>query len=186
MDELGAEELIVACPQCQEVLDERFPDVRISSVWELLAETWDPIHRYDTLRLAVHDPCRSRRNPEVHAAIRTLVRTCGVDVVETEFSHERTRCCGAGGKIESVDPELYHKVASRAAGEADLPMVTYCTGCRGALRDAGRQTLHILDLLMSPDPEKEVLDPEPGIVMRLVNRSRSKWMIRRLAPPMGE
>jgi NADPH-dependent glutamate synthase beta subunit-like oxidoreductase len=186
MDELGAEELIVACPQCQEVLDERFPDVRISSVWELLAETWDPIQRYDTLRLAVHDPCRSRRNPEVHAAIRTLVRTCGIDIVETEFSHERTRCCGAGGKIESVDPELYRKVASRAAGEANLPMVTYCTGCRGALRDAGRQTLHILDLLMSPDPEGKVLDPEPGIVMRLVNRSRSKWMIRRLPPPMGE
>ena len=56
--------------------------------------------------LAVHDPCRSRNDPEVHAAIRTLVRTCGAEVVETEYSHERTRCCGSGGKIENIDPEL--------------------------------------------------------------------------------
>lgn len=186
MDNLGAEELIAVCPQCQEILRAQFPDAHVSSAWEVLAETWDPTQRFDELRLAVHDPCRSRNDPEAHAAIRTLVRTSGVEVVETEYSHERTRCCGSGGKIQSIDPELYAKVAGRASGQTDLPMVTYCTGCRGALRDAGRETIHILDLLMTPNPVDRALEPEPGILMRLINRLRSKWAIRRMVPPAPE
>jgi Fe-S oxidoreductase len=182
MGELGAEELIVACPQCQETLGERCPDIRVSSVWEILAETWDPTRRFDRLRVTIHDPCRSRHNPEVHAAIRTLVRTCGVEVVETDYSHERTRCCGAGGKIEHIDPELYSQIAARASEQGELPMVTYCTGCRGALRDAGRDTIHVLDLLMTDDPVGGALDPEPGSGKRLANRLRSKWAIRRMVP----
>lgn len=186
MDDLGAEELIVACPQCQEILRRDFFEVRVSSVWEVLAETWDPTRRYDDLQLAVHDPCRSRHDPEVHAAIRTLVRTCGAEVVETEYSHERTRCCGSGGKIENIDPELYARIAGRASDQSDLPMVTYCIGCRGALRDAGRETIHVLDLLMNADPVGRALDPEPGILMRLFNRLRSKWGILRVTPPAPE
>jgi Fe-S oxidoreductase len=155
-------------------------------VWEVLAETWDPRHRFDQLRLAVHDPCRSRNDPEVHAAIRTLVRTCGAEVVETEASHERTRCCGAGGKIDNVDPELYSRIAARASSETELPMVTYCSGCRTALRDAGRETMHVLDLLLNPDPVSGALDHDPGIVRRLTNRLRSKRALRRLLPSAGE
>jgi len=186
MNELGAEELIAVCPQCQTLLREQFPEVRVSSVWEVLAETWDPTQRFDELQLAVHDPCRSRNDPEVHAAIRTLVRTSGAEVVETDYSHERTRCCGSGGKIENIDPELYALIAARASGQTELPMVTYCSGCRSALRDDGRETLHILDLLMTPNPVDRALEPEPGIVMRLANRLRSKWAIRRMVPPAPE
>jgi hypothetical protein len=65
-------------------------------------------------------------------------------------------------------------------------MVTYCTGCRSALRDAGRDTIHILDLLMDREPLGAALDPEPGIVVRLANRLRSKMSIRRVPPPVGE
>ena len=186
MGDLGAEELIVACPQCQETLREHFPEIMVSSVWEVLAESWDPTQRYDDLRLAVHDPCRSRHDPEVHAAIRTLVRTCGAEVVEADFSHERTRCCGSGGKIEAVDPELFARIAERASAESELPMVTYCVGCRTALREAGRETIHVLDLLMTRDPVNRALEPEAGVLMRLVNRLRSKWAIRRMDPPAPE
>ncbi|MEE4272802.1 MAG: heterodisulfide reductase-related iron-sulfur binding cluster [Thermoanaerobaculales bacterium] len=185
MEELGADELLVACPRCQQTLSEHFPEVRVSSVWEVLAETWDPSRRFDELRFAVHDPCRSRHRPEVHAAIRTIVRTCGAEVVETDASHERTRCCGAGGKIDSVDPELYARIAGRASEQTELPMVTYCSGCQNALRDAGRDTIHVLDLLMKEKPLDGALDREPGIVRRLANRLRAKWAIRRLPPPSG-
>ena len=106
----------------------------------------------------------------------------GAEVVETDASHERTRCCGAGGRIDNVDPELFDKISARAAAETDLPMVTYCTGCRSALRDAGRETIHVLDLLMTDNPIGGALTPDPGVVARLANRLRSKWAIRRLQP----
>jgi Fe-S oxidoreductase len=186
METLDADELLVACPQCQATLRDNFPDLQVSSVWELLAETWDPTHRLEGLQLAVHDPCRSRHDPEVHAAIRTLVRTCGAEVIETEYSHERTRCCGFGGKVELVDPGLFARIAGRAAGESDLPMLTYCTGCRGALRGAGADALHILDLLMTPDAVDRARSSESGTAMRLANRLRAKWSLRRMSPPAPE
>jgi Fe-S oxidoreductase len=184
MEDLGADELIVACPQCHETLGEHLTEIRVSSVWELLAETWDPSRRFEDLGFAIHDPCRGRHEPEVHAAIRTLIRTCGAEVVETEYSHERTRCCGFGGKIETVDPELFVRIAGRAAAESTLPMLTYCTGCRAALHDTGRETIHVLDLLMSGDPMSRASKEAPGVAVRLGNRLRAKWAIRRMAPPV--
>ncbi len=186
MAELGADELIVACPQCQENLGEHLTDVTVSSVWELLAETWDPICRYEGLQLSVHDPCRGRHEPEMHAAIRTLVRTCGAEVVETDYCHERTRCCGFGGKVEDVNPDLFRKIAGRAAAESPLPLLTYCTGCRSALRGAGRDVIHILDLLMNGGPLGHAFKDDPGILSRFGNRLRAKWMIRRMPPPAPE
>jgi len=183
MDGLGADELLVACPQCQETLSSHLPDVRISSVWEVLAETWDPVHRYDGYQFSVHDPCRGRREPEVHAAIRTLVRTCGAEVVETDSTHERTRCCGFGGKVERVNPTLFAKIAERAAGESSLPMLTYCIGCRSALRGAGRDVVHVLDLLMNGGPRGRAAMKDPRTPARLGNRLRAKWSIRRMPPP---
>ena len=186
MEALGGEELLVACPQCRSTLRERLPEVPVGSVWELLAETWDPTHRLEGLQLAVHDPCRGRHDPEVHAAVRSLVRTSGAEVVETEYSHERTRCCGFGGKVELVDPELFVEIAKRAAGESELPMLTYCTGCRGALRGVGCNSLHLLDLLMDPDAVDRARVPDSGAVLRLANRLRAKWMLRRMPPPSPE
>jgi len=107
-------------------------------------------------------------------------------VVESGASHERTRCCGAGGKIEAVDDELYRRIATRAADETDLPMVTYCSGCRSALRDAGRETFHLLELLMESQPMAGALEPDPGTFARLAKRLRCKWAFRRLSPPAGE
>ncbi len=183
MDGLGADELLVACPQCQETLCGHLPDVRVSSVWEILADTWDPVHRYDGFQFSVHDPCRGRREPELHAAIRTLVRTCGAEVVETDSTHERTRCCGFGGKIERVNPKLFAKIAGRAAGESSLPMLTYCTGCRSALRGAGREVVHVLDLLMNGGSRGRAVTKDPATPARLGNRLRAKWSIRRMRPP---
>lgn len=181
-EELGAEELVVACPDCHHTLDHATDQLKISYVWEYLAESWDPPRRRDGQTVSIHDSCKARHDPEVHGAIRTLLTTSGARVDDVEYKEELARCCGNGGMIYGVDPELWQRITSRRAGESEQPMITYCAGCRMALRGVGKPSFHVLDFLLSDDPSRAADAKPPGGLARYSNRLRTKWAFRRLKP----
>lgn len=186
MESVGAEELITACPDCNRLLKERLPDLPVRMVWELLAENWTPPPLASGVTVAVHDPCKTRDEPAVQAAVRQLIQAAGGAVQELEYAGERTRCCGLGGKIEPVDPELARRIAVRRAEESTAPLLTYCSGCRRALRRSGGEAMHLVDLLFSRESHGARNYPTPGRVLRQVNRLRTKWALRRLRPSGAE
>lgn len=180
-DELGAEELLVACPDCAFTLRRNLPDLKIRFVWELLADSWQPARRRDGDVVAIHDPCRARAMPAVQAAVRRLVERCGATVAELEYGAERTRCCGLGGMIASVDPTLQTRIATRRRAESEHPLLTYCAGCRESLRGVEAPALHILDLMYGRDDLAVAARAKPrGAVVRYANRIRTRLALRRL------
>jgi Fe-S oxidoreductase len=92
------------------------------------------------------------------------------------------RCCGFGGMIYPVDSELSQDITRRRAEESDLPMITYCAGCRMALAGSGKEAIHILDFLNNPDWRKVSRRKPQGSIPRYVNRLRTKWAFKRLRP----
>lgn len=181
-ESVGAEELVTACPECRQVLAAGLPDLPVRTVWEMLDQKWHPPRLREGAVVAVHDSCVTRGEPGLHAAVRRLLESGGSSVRDVDYSGGRTRCCGHGGMIQAVDPDLYRRVASRRAGESDLPWVTYCTDCRMALQDSGARAIHLLDFLLEPDLEKTLQTPPPGRLARHANRLRTKWAFRKLAP----
>jgi len=184
-EQLSAEELIVACPGCQLLLGESLPDLEVRSVWELLADCWQPPSRRDELIVTVHDPCRARRLPAVRRAVRSLLRASGAVVEELEYSGSSTRCCGFGGRIARVNPGLYQAIGNRRARESTRPAVTYCSSCRSTLRECGMDAVHLLEFLLAPDPERRRASPRSG-VMRYINRLRTRRAFLGLRPRSGE
>ncbi len=180
--ELGADELVPACPDCAHTLAEAVPELRVTSVWELLAGKWEPPRREGAPRVAVHDSCKARHAPGITASVRHLLRDGGAEIEEIEYNGELARCCGFGGMIYPVDPELSRRISRRRAEETPLPQVTYCAGCRMAVAGVGKPAIHILDFLLSPDWEKAATKKAPGSVARYANRLRTKWAFRRLKP----
>jgi len=181
-EELGAEELVVACPDCAHTLQHGVPELKVRYVWELLADTWEPPRRRHGEPVAIHDSCKARHTPEVHTAIRSLVQKGGGTVEDVEYREGLARCCGFGGMIAPVDPELRERISNRRGAESDHPMVTYCAGCRMGLRSVGKESVHILDYLLADDLEAAVRAKPTGGLARYTNRLRTKWAFKRLKP----
>jgi hypothetical protein len=87
--------------------------------------------------------------------------------------------------IYPVDPPLSKAITKRRADESPLPMVTYCAGCRTALASNGKESLHLLDLLLTDDWRQAAARKPIGAIPRYLNRLRTKWAFKRLQPLGG-
>jgi Fe-S oxidoreductase len=132
--------------------------------------------------ISIHDSCKARHEPDLQKAVRGLLESGGGQVEDVEYRGELARCCGFGGMIYPVDTELSQAISRRRAEESSLPMITYCAGCRMALAGCGKEAIHILDFLLSPDWQKNLRAKPPGALGRYANRLRAKWAFKRLRP----
>ena len=174
---LGEPRLILACSTCLRLFKEHLSEIPVISLWQVLEENGDSLPSPGIVRetLAVHDPCTTRLEPEVQAAVRRLLHRLAVPVEELKLSRELTECCGFGGLMLNANPPLAREVALRRAQRSERDYLAYCAMCRDSLASAGKRALHLLDLLF-PDP----LIPDPaarektGWSQRQENRSRLK------------
>lgn len=181
-ESVGATELIVACPSCSAALRASDLGLKITSVWEALAGCWQPPRNAEGARLAVHDACRARHDSHLQDAVRLLARLAGAEIEEPAGTRERTRCCGFGGAIYPVAPELSRRIADRRIAESKAPFVSACSGCRTALASRGKDAVHLWDVMMSPDwPSLAAARPKAGLA-GYASRVRAKLAFKRLAP----
>ncbi len=181
----GAEEVVVSCPGCAAVLTEYLPDLRLSTMWEVLARVWTPPAQREGVELTLHDSCRSRGDAGVHRAVRQLVEATGARVREVEFSGRRTRCCGRGGGVAAVDEGLARRMAVRRMGESPVVWATTCAGCRTTLAGCGAPSVHLLDFLLHDDWERRAWQTPATGLAALGNRARTRYLLRRRRPLAG-
>lgn len=147
--EQGVRQVLVGCPNCQ-VMFERFgAGLGVKTVWEALAEA-EPRPEQMTGTVTVHDPCVIRYAEPVHRAVRSLLGRRGLTVEEMPHSGRTTLCCGKGGAVDMLDPQLAAAWGALRKNEAaGRRIITYCAGCVQAL---GQHTPanHLVDLLFAP------------------------------------
>ena len=78
--------------------------------------------------------------------MRRLVADLGYRAEEMAHNRERSICCGSGGMVPAVAPELARRMTDFRLSEATCDLVTYCASCRSRLAKTGHPTLHVLDL----------------------------------------
>lgn len=145
----GVEEVLVACPNCQIMFEKFGQGLKVRTAWELLAETGVAVAKASGT-VTVHDPCVIRSAAPVHAAVRTLLQQQGLTVEEMPHSGRTTVCCGKGGAVDMLSPELAGSWgALRKQEAAGRRIITYCAGCVQAL-GGHTPTSHLVDLLFAP------------------------------------
>jgi len=182
LEKLGAAEVIVACPHCHQTFREFLPEIRIRSIYEVLSEVGLPSEALATAPWAfnIQDSCGTRHAPQVHEAVRSMVRDLGYAVEEMAHNRERSICCGSGGMVPAVAPELAKQMTDFRLSEATHDLVTYCASCRARLSKAGHPTLHVLDLPFNPDWQQTKTQPPPHNLQRWWRRWRLKKHIGEL------
>ena len=95
----------------------------------------------------VHDSCSFRCKPQVHEAIRSLLRKMNVTVVESEFSREKSICCGDNlyGHVPEAEVERFQKM--RAAQMPCGDVVVTCISCIRSMTVDGKRARYLPDLI---------------------------------------
>ena len=149
----GIKRVVVACPNCHKVFRTYAGHLDVRTIYELMAENGISSHHGPGTGIPVniHDPCSVRFERDIHESVRYIAGRKGLEIRETAFSREKTFCCGEGGAVGCVAPELSQTWASMRINDSETGRIlTYCAGCVDFL---GRKSgaFHLLDLLFEPE-----------------------------------
>ena len=151
LSKLGDPVIIAGCPSCRKELAESVGG-EIVGIWDVLEEIGLPEGAHGLDRpAALHDSCGARGDAHTQQAIRSLAAKLGVTLVETEYSGDRSPCCGYGGLTAYANPEVASEITARALERSDAPYISYCMACRDRFARQGRESRHILELVYGTD-----------------------------------
>jgi Fe-S oxidoreductase len=160
VEKLEGEQILVSCAGCYNTLKNDYK--------EILGVELDVIHTSQLFKkflkegmlspknlpvtVCYHDPCHLGRRCSEYEAPRTVLKQIA-ELVEMENIRENSRCCGSGGGVKSVYPELANNLAGKRLDDAlrtpaDI-LVTTCSFCLINFQEASNRsegTLPVLDL----------------------------------------
>jgi heterodisulfide reductase subunit D len=151
---LGAKKIVFTCPSCYHTWKTLYqPEMEILSSSELLEqlilEKKIPLKEIRAT-VTYHDPCDLGRNSGIFESPRRVLQAIpGIQLVELPNNRQLTNCCGGGGNLEMVDPDLSAEVAQMKIEEiletgADM-VVTSCQQCiRTIATRARRQKIDLV------------------------------------------
>jgi heterodisulfide reductase subunit D len=136
--EKGAEEIVFACPTCYHTwLEAGHRGIEIFHSTQFIKRLIDEGRiRFNekVTKVTYHDPCDLGRASGIYEAPREILKAIpGVELVEMKENREECRCCGGGGNLEMVRPDLSAALAQAKIEEikatgADM-VISACQQC---------------------------------------------------------
>lgn len=148
--------IINNCAGCDRRFRSLYEGINTISLWEILDSIPElELPRYEGLTVSIHDSCSFRQKPQVHQAVRNLLRKMNIEIVESEFSGTKSVCCGDNlySKVPLEDIKEFQK--KRAAQMPCQDVVVYCVSCIKSMTVGGKTAHHMVDLILN-----EVTDPQ--------------------------
>jgi len=107
----------------------------------------------------------ARGFPEMEKAVRKLAADAGCSLDELPV---KNKCCGFGGHMRVANQNLYDAVVDDRVTADEAPYLVYCANCSETFALAGKEHVHILDLIFKmtemtkePSPCQMTKEPSP-------------------------
>ncbi len=151
--------IINACPGCDRRFRSLYEGISTISIWEVL-DGLDAFQfpRYKGLSLSVHDACPVRQRPQVHAAVRSLLRKMDIDVVETKYRGAHSICCGDDFYPSLPVDTVHQRMKERADSMPCQEVCVYCVSCVKSMYIGGKTPRYLMDLLLGETTEPQIYD----------------------------
>ena len=146
--------IINNCAGCDRRFRSLYKGIQTISLWEVLSALYDlPLPDYYGASISVHDSCSYRPNPQVHAAVRDILKKMNFKIFEAECHGTRSICCGDNFypalSVEKVN-ELQRKRAAQMPCEE---VAVYCVSCIKSMHIGGKKARHMVDLILNESTE---------------------------------
>jgi fumarate reductase (CoM/CoB) subunit B len=193
MKAAGAREIITTCPNCEAHLRAaQLPGIHIRSLYDLMEQAGVRLSGSQTLTF--HDSCPDRDNETNPRSVRTLLS--GFPRVEMASRGKDAICCGSGGIVSMIDPDLCTRRADRrlaefSASRADI-CVTSCVACAYRLARGGQpgqtgQVRHCLELVFGQQVDYDQVEQRAHALWESAQGeiNRERLAQAQLIPPAG-
>ena len=160
---VGAKKVVFSCPSCFHTWKTHYDtEAQLVHASQLLADLaragkldLKPLN----LKVTYHDPCDLGRNSGVYEEPRQVLAAIpGLELKEMAANRALANCCGGGGNVEMVNPDLAAAVADRKMEEVMATgaeaVVTSCQQCyrtmatRVRRRNLDIKVLDLTDVIM--------------------------------------
>jgi len=144
----GAKELVTPCAGCYKTFTKFYPEAG-----DLGVQVYHAVHYIQKLiadkklrlggdlqkKITYHDPCDLGRTFQIFEEPRDILKAIpNIDFVEMARNRMMARCCGGGGSVIALEPELAAEMASvRIKDAVDVGaeiIVSACSACKDNLR----------------------------------------------------
>jgi len=145
-------QVITGCTNCRKTLSLHLPDIKVEHIFEVLHERFElRTLNSEPRTFFIHHPCPSFRFDGIRQNAKTLLQS-------TNGENSRPTCCGHGGGVSSLSPDLSERFTDKAIkASKGNTVVTYCMGCKGKFLEKGQKAYHLLELMTGVRPiEKPV------------------------------
>lgn len=153
--------IINNCAGCDRRFRSLYEGINTISLWEVLDSIQNlELPNYEGLIVSIHDSCGYRHKPQVHQAIRSLLRKMHITIIETEFSRTESICCGDNFYGLVSNEQVSQRIQMRANQFSCQNIVVYCIGCLRSMYAAGKTPLYLPDLILDriTEPMPDSLD----------------------------
>jgi heterodisulfide reductase subunit D len=136
--QVGAKEAVFTCPSCyhtwKHLYDSELKLYHSSQMLDQMIKDGRIALKEINATVTYHDPCDLGRNSGIYEEPRRVLKAIpGLKLLELPHNRELTMCCGGGGNLEMVDPDLSGRVAQMKIDEikqtgADM-VISSCQQC---------------------------------------------------------
>ncbi|WP_135612689.1 (Fe-S)-binding protein [Methanococcoides sp. AM1] len=156
IEDTGAEIVLFSCAGCLRMFRKEYPRFKDMSFKAMHFVEWLSEQEFDlkpyNKKVTYHDPCHIGRHLGIYDAPRDLINMIPeIDFVEMKDNRESARCCGGGGGVRSMFPEISRQIAEKRVDQAEIAdvLLTTCPFCVNNLKlgVSETSTLEVRDLL---------------------------------------
>lgn len=145
--ELGSPTIIAGCPSCMKELKSHDCG-NVTGIWTVLENIGLPEKAKRANKpMALHDSCGARGDADTQQSIRRIAETLGCRIQETEYSGDKSPCCGYGGLTQYTNRQVAKEMTQKCLERSELPYLSYCMACRDRFAREGRESMHLLELV---------------------------------------
>ncbi|WP_042276432.1 (Fe-S)-binding protein [[Clostridium] dakarense] len=151
--------IINVCAGCDRRFRSLYEGISTISIWEII-DGLDEFKYpdYKGLKVSVQDACPVREKPQVHQAVRNLLKKMNIDVAETKFHGTRSICCGDNFYPNLPVEKVNEKMKERASSMPCDDVCVYCISCIKSMHIGGKNPRHLMDLLMGETTDTQIYD----------------------------
>lgn len=146
--------IINNCAGCDRRFRSLYQGINTISYWEVIDSIAGlKLPDHSGLTVSIHDSCGYRHKPQVHKAVRSLLRKMNIAIEESEFSGTESICCGDNFYGSVPNEQVESRIRIRAEQFPQDDVVVYCIGCIRAMESGGKRPRYLPDLLFGRDTE---------------------------------
>ncbi|MGB9627539.1 MAG: (Fe-S)-binding protein [Thermodesulfobacteriota bacterium] len=159
MKERGIKKAVFSCPSCYHTWKEESQiDIEIFHATEFIKKLIDEgkiRFKRKAMKVTYHDPCDLGRLSGIYEPPRQILQAIpGVELIEMESHRQNSKCCGGGGDLEIVKPDLSASIAQAKIEEIKATgaeaVITACQQCIRTIQMAARKKkipLMVMDII---------------------------------------